>query len=192
MGFTLARGRYVPATVRLATAVSPPTRERMRFASRLAVWPYRLWVARVRGFDTVVLDQGILQSAWCVLLEGSLDKQARLEKALGEVFAGCEANFAFISVDLDVKSAASRIQARGPMAAPFDQGEQETLRLLMEHREHLEQVVAAGVRVTGAPHLRIDGSRPPAENAGRIDEFVEQVLSRTPKATTLASSRVPE
>jgi hypothetical protein len=182
MGFTLGRGRYVPATIRLAAAVSPPTRARLRFASRLAVWPYRLSVARARGFDTVVLDQGILQSAWCVLLEGSLGKQAPLEKALGELLAGCQADFAFISVDLDVRSAASRIEARGPMAAPFDRGKEETLRLLAQHGDQLDQVVAAGVRVSGAPHLRIDGSRPPAENAATIDAFVDRVLSsRAPK-----------
>lgn len=192
LGFTLGRGSYVLATMRLAAAVKPPTRARLRFASRLAVWPYRLSVARARGFDTVVLDQGILQSAWCVLLEGSLEKQAPLEEALGEVLAGCQADFAFISVDLDVTSAASRIDARGPMAAPFDRGRQETLRLLAEHRDHLDQVVAAGVRVTGAPHLRIDGSRPPAENAARIEAFVDRILSPAPKSTTFVSSRVPE
>lgn len=183
IGFTLTQGRFVAATLRLAAAVTPPTRARLRFASRLAVWPYRLSVARARGFDMVVLDQGILQSAWCVLLEGSLEEQASLEEALGEVLAGCRADFAFISVDLDVRSAASRIEARGPMAAPFDRGREETLRLLTEHHEQLEKVVAAGVRVTGAPHLRIDGSRPLAENAVRIDAFVERVLSGASKST---------
>lgn len=192
MGFTLGRGRYLPATVRLAAAVRPATRARMRFASRLAVWPYRLSVARARGFDTVVLDQGILQSAWCVLLEGSLERPALLEKALGDIFAGCQADFAFISVDLDVKSAAGRIEARGPMEAPFDRGYPETLRLLTEHGEQLDQVVGAGVRATGAPHLRIDGSLPPSENAMKIDAFVDRVLSRTPQSTTFAGSRVPE
>jgi hypothetical protein len=182
MGFTLGQGSYVPATIRLAAAVRPPTRARLRFASRLAVWPYRLSIARALGFDTVVLDQGILQSAWCILLEGSLGKEAPLENALGKVLAGCEADFAFISVDLDVTSAAGRIEARGPMAAPFDRGREETLRLLAQHRDQLDQVVAAGVRVSGAPHLRIDGSRPPAENAASIDAFVDRVLSlRAPK-----------
>jgi hypothetical protein len=192
MGFTLGRGRYLPATVRLAAAVRPATRARMRFASRLAVWPYRLSVARARGFDMVVLDQGILQSAWCVLLEGSLGSPAPLEKALGEVLAGCRADFAFISVDLDVKSAADRIEARGPMAAPFDRGHPETLRLLTEHGEQLQQVVAAGVRATGAPHLRLDGSRPPSENLALIDAFVDRVQSRSRQSTAFAGSRVPE
>jgi thymidylate kinase len=181
--FTLARGRYVPATMRFAAAVRPPSRARLRYGSRLAVWPYRLWVARARGLDPVVLDQGILTSAWSLLLEGSLTKPALLEKTLGQVFAGCEADFAFIFVDLDPKLATSRIEGRGPMGPPFDRGEQETLRLLTEHRERLEQVFTAGVRVTGAPHLRIDGSRPLAENAVRIDAFVERVLSGASKST---------
>lgn len=174
--FTLARGRYVPPTFRLAAAVRPPSRARFRFAAKLAVWPYRMSVARTRGYETVVLDQGVLQSAWCVLLEGSLRREALLQEAIGEIFAGCGATFAFISVDLDVAQAAARIEARGPMAAPFNRGEQENLRLLREHVEQLERVVEAGVSVGRAPHLRVDGSRPLAENAARIDAFVDSVL----------------
>ena len=175
-GFTLARGRYVPSTLRLAAAVKPPSAARLRLAAKLAVWPYRLSVARARGYETVVLDQGILQSAWCVLLEGSLRREDLLQEAVGEILAGCGASFAFISVDLDVRLAAERIEARGPMDAPFNRGEQETLRLLTQHAEQLDRVVAVGVRATGAPHLRVDGSRPLAENAARIDAFVDSVL----------------
>jgi AAA domain-containing protein len=174
--FTLGRGRYLPATFRLAAAVSPPTAARIRFAAKLAVWPYRLSVARARGFETVVLDQGILQSAWCVLLEGSLRRESVLQEAVAELLSGCAASFAFISLDLDATLAAARIQARGPMDAPFNRSNPETVHLLAEHREHLEQVVAAGVRASGAPHLRLDASRPVSENAARIDTFVDAVL----------------
>ena len=173
--FTLARGRYVPATIRFGAGVHPPTAARLRFAAKLAAWPYRLSVARALGYDTVVLDQGILQSVWCVLLEGSLQREDLLDKAIEELIAGCDATFAFISVDLDIERAAARIKARGPMAAPFDRSEAETLRLLRQHAEHMERVIEAGVRVTGAPLLRVDGSRPVAESAARIDAFVDSV-----------------
>ncbi|HEX7336551.1 MAG TPA: hypothetical protein VF252_05015 [Gemmatimonadales bacterium] len=173
--FTLARGRCLPATIRFGAAVHPATTARLRFAAKLAAWPYRLSVARALGYDTVVLDQGILQSAWCVLLEGSLQRADLLDKVIEDLFAGCDATFAFISVDLDIERAAARIKARGPMAAPFDRSEAETLRLLRQHAEHLERVVEAGVRVTGAPHLRVDGSRPLAESAEQIDAFVDSV-----------------
>ena len=173
--FTLARGSYVPATIRFGAAVHPPTAARLRFATKLAAWPYRLSVARALGYDTVVLDQGILQSAWCVLLEGSLRREDLLEKVIREVIAGCDATFAFISVDLDIHRAAARIKARGPMAAPFDRSEAETLRLLGEHAGHMERVIEAGVRVTGAPLLRVDGSRTVAESAARIDAFVDSI-----------------
>lgn len=176
VGFTLAHGRYVPSTLRLAAAVKPPTAARLRFAAKLAVWPYRLSVARALGYETVVLDQGILQSAWCVLLEGSLRREDLLQAAISDVFAGCDATFAFISVDLDVARAAARIHARSALYAPFDRGEQETARLLSEHAEQLDRVVAAGVRATGAPHLRVGGSGPLADNANQVDEFVDRVL----------------
>ena len=175
-GFTLARGRYLPSTWRLAAAVKPPTAARTRFAAKLAVWPYRFSIARSRGYETVVLDQGILQSAWCVLLEGSLRREDLLREAIEEIFAGCRASFAFISVDLDVRSAAERIEARAWRDAPFDRGEQENLRLLTQHAQQLDRVIAAGVRATAAPHLRVDATRPPEENVARIEAFVDEVL----------------
>jgi predicted kinase len=175
-GFTLARGRYVPSALRLAAAVKPATTGRMLSAAKLAVWPYRLSVARARGYDTVVLDQGILQSAWCVLLEGTLRREYLLREAIEEVLAGCGATFAFISVDLDVVQAAERIHSRDALYAPFDRSEEETLRLLSEHADHMDMVVAAAVRATGAPYLRVDGSGSLSENAARIDTFVDSVL----------------
>ena len=184
--FTLARGRHIPSTLRFAAAVRPPTDVRVWFTGKLAVWPYRISVARARGYEVVVLDQGVLQSAWCVLRAGSLRREALLHEAIREVVAACAAPFAFISVDIDAGVAAARLAARGPLQAPFNLGKQETRWLLVEHREELERVVAAGLRVTGAPHLRIDGARPLAENAARINEFVEGVLA-SPGISTSAN-----
>jgi hypothetical protein len=123
-----------------------------------------------------VLDQGVLQSAWSVLLDGSLRREDLLAEAIGEILASCEARFAFISVDVDMKLAAERIHTRDAMYPPFNRSEPETLRLLGEHAEQLERVVAAGVRATGAPHLRISGDHPLTENAARIDAFVDSIL----------------
>jgi len=174
--YTLAHRRYVSPTLRLAAAVKPATVPRMRFAAKLATWPYRLSVARARGYDTVVLDQGILQSTWCVLLEGSLQRDDLLGEAIAEILTGCRASFAFISVDLDVRLAAERIEARPWRDAPWDRGKEETLRLLTQHAEQLDRVVAAGVRATGAPLLRLDGTDSLTDNATRIDTFVDRVL----------------
>jgi hypothetical protein len=175
-GFTVRKGRHIPATVQLASSVSPPRVSRARFAAKLAVWPYRLSVARAKGYQTVVLDQGVLQSAWCVLLEGSLSRSSALDQAIGDVLTACAASFAFISLDLDPELAADRIQARGPMAAPFHRSNPETVRLLTQHRDQLQQVVAAGVRASGAPHLRLDATCSVAENAARIEAFAESIL----------------
>ena len=175
-GFTARKGRYIPATFRLAASVSPPRVLRTRFAAKLAVWPYRLSVARTKGYQTVVLDQGILQSAWCVLLEGSLSQPRVLDQAVGEVLTACEADFAFISLDVDAQLAAARIEERGPMAAPFHRSNPETVRLLTQHRDHLEEVIVAGVRATGAPHLRLDARSPLEENAVQIENFAESIL----------------
>ena len=96
-----------------------------------------------RHYDTLVLDQGPLQSAWCVLLDGELREEGALRAAVHDLLAdGCFA-FAFVHVDVTPELAADRIAPRGAMAPPFHRGRAETLRLLTAHRQHFARRVRA-------------------------------------------------
>jgi thymidylate kinase len=176
--FTLRRGRHLSAARRLAAAVTPSSIARWRFAAKLAVWPYRLSLAGDRGYDTLVLDQGPLQSAWCVLLGGALRDEAALRAAVGDLLADRAFAFAFIFVDIAPELAADRIAARGPMGPPFDRGTAETLRLLSAHRDHLERILRIAEERTGSPVLRVDGSASLEENDRRIAAFVDSLSAR--------------
>ena len=175
---TLARWRSVPPAMRLAAAVTPPRLARWRYATMLTVWAYRLSLVRRRRYDALVLDQGPLQTAWCVLLEGSLRSEPALRNVVGGLLTGQALSFAFIHVDVAPEIAAVRIERRGPMAAPFDRGQMETRRLLTGHRAQLEQVLDLAASLTGAPVLRLDGSAPLEVNDRRIDDFVSRLPIR--------------
>jgi hypothetical protein len=176
--YTLGRCRYVPSAMRLAAAVTPARLARWRYATMLTVWDYRLSLVRRRRYDALVLDQGPLQSAWCVLLEGSLRSEPALRSAVGNLLASQALSFAFIRVDVTPELAAGRIERRGPMAAPFDRGRLETQRLLAGHRAQLERVLDLAADLTGAPVLRLDGSAPLEVNDRRIDAFVNRLSIR--------------
>jgi thymidylate kinase len=176
--FVYQRGRHVPAAMRLAAAVTPATSARWWLAAKLAMWPYRLGIAQARRFETLVLDQGPLQSAWIVLLEGSLLDDRVLADALNDLLADDARAFAFIYVDIAPEVAAVRIETRGPMDAPFDRGRTETQRRLASHRQQLERVLRVALERTGAPVLRLDGSASLDENDRRIDAFLDGLAGR--------------
>jgi hypothetical protein len=174
---TVGSSRRFPAALRLAAAVTPFSTARWRFASRLAVWPYRLSVAQKREYNPVVLDQGPLQVTWCVLLEGRLRHERVLQEAISELVASTGLSFILIYVDVTPELAAARIEARGPMFRPFHRGRAKNIQLLGEHRGHLEHVLAVAEASTGAPVLRVDGGRPLDESGSRIEAFVDRFLT---------------
>jgi thymidylate kinase len=175
--FAITRTRHLRPAASLAAAVTPWTVARWWFAVGLSLWSYRLAMVRKRNYDAVVLDHGPLQSAWCVLLEGSLDDEKVLGDTLTRMLARHHLTFAFVHVDIDPDIAAARIEARGPMAAPFNRGRDETRRLLGLHRKLLEQVLSVAEQRIGGPVLRLDGSVPLEVNDQRIDGFMSQLLA---------------
>lgn len=175
--FAVTRTRRLRPARRLAGAITPWTAARWWFALDLALWTYRLELVRKRIYQIVVLDHGPLQSAWCVLLEGSLEDERVFGDVLAELLCRHQLMFACIYVDIAPEIASRRIEARGPMFPPFNRGRAETQRLLALHREPLEQVLRLAEQRIGALVLRLDGSAPLEENDQRIDAFVDRLIA---------------
>jgi thymidylate kinase len=171
--FTIAEGRHLATALRLAAAVAPARTIRWQFAAKLATWPYRLSLVHHHHYATVVLDQGPLQSVWCVLLGGELREDRALRAMVHDVVTADHCTFAFIYVDITPEMAADRITARGPMAPPFDHGRTETLRLLAAHRHHFEQIREMAEEQTGRPVFRVDGAAPLELNDAHIAAYVD-------------------
>lgn len=182
VAFTLTERRHLAIAMRLAASVTPARALRWRFAAKLATWPYRLSLVYPRHYDTVVLDQGPLQSAWCVLLDGELHDEGALRAAVHDLLADNHVTFALIHVDVTPEAAADRIAARGPMAPPFHRDRAETLRLLTAHRQHLMQILQIAEEQEGIPVLRVDGGVPMATNDAYIATFVDGLLAAPAKA----------
>ena len=178
VAFTVAQRRHFTIAMRLAAAVTPARTLRWRFAAKLAAWPYRLSLVHRRRHDTLVLDQGPLQSAWCVLLDGELREEGALRAAVHDLLADGSFAFAFVYVDVTPELAASRIAARGPMAPPFHRDRAETLRLLTAHRQHLARILEIAEEHASAPVLRVDGSAPLERSNACIAAFVDRLPKR--------------
>ena len=176
--FTVTQPRHLLSAMRLAAKVTPTRRLRWWFAAKLATWPYYLSLMHRHDCDTLVLDQGPLQSTWCVLLDGELREKGALRAAVQDVLTNSGFTFALVYVDIAPELAADRIAARGPMAPPFHRDRAETLRLLVAHRQHLEQIVEIAEEHAGLPVLRVDGNTPLELNAAGIAAFVDQLLAQ--------------
>jgi thymidylate kinase len=178
LAFTVAQRRHLSTAMRLAAAVTPVSMLRLRFAAKLATWPYRLSLVHRCHHDTLVLDQGPLQSAWCVLLDGELREESVLRAEVHDLLADGCLTFAFVYVDVAPALAADRIAARGPMAPPFHRDRAETLRLLTTHRPHLARILEMAEEHVRAPVLRVDGSAPLEQNDVCIAAFVDRLPKR--------------
>lgn len=172
----VSRGGHLPAALRLAASVRPFTATRLRFATRLAVWPFHLALAQERDYNPLVLDQGPLQVTWCVLLEGTLRDETLLQDAVSKLIASAGFSFVLVYVDVTPEVAADRIEARGPMFRPFHKGRSRNVELLRRYRRQLERVLEVAEASSGTPALRVDGSRPLDENTARIEAFVDRLL----------------
>ena len=183
--FTVTRPRHLLSAMRLAAKVTPTRTRRWWFAANLATWPYHFSLMHRYNCETLVLDQGPLQSTWCVLLDGELREEGALRAAVQDVLADKRFTFALVYVDIAPELAADRIAARGPMEPPFHRGRAETLRLLVAHRQHLQQIVEIAEEHAGIPVLRVDGNTQLELNAARIAAFVDRLLGSSVIPATL-------
>jgi thymidylate kinase len=181
--FAVTRTRHLRPAGRLAGAIAPWSAARWWFALDLALWTYRLALVRKRKYEIVVLDHGPLQSAWCVLLEGSLKDERVFGDVLAELLCRHQLTFACIHVDIAPEIASLRVEARGPMFPPFNRGRAETQRQLALHGEPLKQVLRLAEQRIGALVLRLDGSAPLEENDRRIDAFVDRLIAGRKRPT---------
>ncbi len=148
--FAARHPRILLSTLAYALAVRPVTSERMRCALTLLIWAHRLKMPRTRRFSLVLLHEGLVHNAWCVLLRGTL-----------------------LDVALDV--AIERVGSRSTTPLFNMSNRQESERLLVAHGPHLKRIFRHALEVTGAPYLQVDASRPMEEVCAEVVSFVDRL-----------------
>lgn len=124
--------------------------------------------AMSEGYDVLVLDQGPLQNIWSIGTTGDLRPGDRdlvpLVRHVVEDLAPI-----FVLVELDPDLAVERIANRRTMRSRFDRMPPSSAReALARHDELFVRLFETAVGVGHRGGLRIDGSRPIAQNVDRV------------------------
>jgi thymidylate kinase len=171
-------------SVQLSRAAPGLTRSRFREALRFFVWSYRLAVSRRLGPDILILDQGIIQEGWgLVVRETGLPGPAILA-AIKEIIAGARVGYALVYFDVDRDLAAHRIAGRSTGESRFDtMNQREARRLLESYEPLLQEMHSSVVKQLRLPELRIDGSRAIEELVQELVDFIGKLPVRPPAGT---------
>ena len=152
------------------------TRSAFQEAIRFYVWSYRIAFGRKLGRDIIVLDQGIIQEAWgLVVRETGLEAAAILE-ATKEILGGARVTYALVYFDVDRDLAARRITGRTAGESRFDTMDQAAAQRLLEaHEPLLKELFRDAVATLGLPALRVDARRSVEDLVGQLLGFIEKL-----------------
>ena len=173
--FAARHPRILLSSLAYALAVLPVTFERMRSALTLLIWAHRLKLPRTRRFSLVLLHEGLVHNAWCVLLRGGLRSETVQRAALRNALSCIGLPFAFVYLDVGLDVAIERVGTRSTTPLFNQSNRQESERLLVAHGPHLKRIFEHALEVTGAPHIRVDASRPMDEVCAEVARFVDRV-----------------
>ena len=176
MGFHVTHSHHLAAALRLGLSVRPLNIASVSRAFRVSSWAYALSRMRNRGFERVILDQGIVQELWSVTLTGSRWSPEALDEMLRGLFAATAVSPALVYLDVGIDEAAARLRQRPIGTSRFDRMGLAQVRELLSSREaRLKQLFERAVALTGAPWCRIDGERAVEDVCADVTAFVNSI-----------------
>jgi thymidylate kinase len=178
--FYLGHPPEIRAAVRLGSTAPSLTPFRLMQAIKyVSIWSYRLALARRRQYQFLVLDQGVVQDAWSLLLRGPWRDDV-VQAAVSRTILGSGLTHLLVYFDIGVDLAAQRIAQRPTRESHFDLLDQgEAVRQLKRQSDRLEALFTRVTDATGVRHCRVDAAQPPAEVCSEIESFVEASVRRS-------------
>lgn len=124
------------------------------------------------GYDFIVLDQGLIQAIWSIVITGEHPAANRyLERVLTSILE--EFPLFVIMIDVETELAIDRIISRPTMRSRFDRmSALEAETVLSKHKELFEQIVQSTDKFEDTGYLNINGTRPVLENVDLIVPFL--------------------
>jgi hypothetical protein len=179
--FHLTHPRHLAAALRFGLSVHPLNIASVSRAYRVSNWAYGLSRARNRGFERVILDQGIVQELWSVTLTGSRWSPRALDAVLRGILAGTDVSLALVYLDIGIDEASDRLRRRPVTTSRFDRMELSEARALLSSREAgLKELFQRAVALTGAPWCRVDGERALEDVCAQVTAFVDGIADGYP------------
>jgi hypothetical protein len=176
--FFLRHPDELRAALRLAANGSSLSLRRLyQVVKYVHVWSYRLALARRRGYEVLVLEQGPVQDTWSLMLRGTWPN-GTLQSSVSRMILAAGLPYALVYFDVTAEAAAHRIAQRPTMESRFDHlNPAEAARQLAMEGQRLELLFAGVAERTGAPYLRVDANGPVEDTCARIEEFIAKAVS---------------
>jgi thymidylate kinase len=178
--FYLGHPAEVHAVVRLSSAARSPTPVRLlQGVKYVSVWSYRLAGARRQGYDALILDQAVVQSAWSLMMRGSWNEETVYD-AVARTILSAGGRYLLVYFDVAADVAVKRIAQRPTMESRFDHlNPAENARQLPAETARLNTLFARVVELTGANHCRVDANEAPASVSAKIEAFIDALTPRS-------------
>lgn len=133
-------------------------------------------VVRAGNCQIILLEQGLLQDAWSVVITGSLPQLSYLQREMTSLFY--KRSIAIVNLKIDLDTAVSRIKNRPSKKKKdsyFDLMDSEQAHsLLTKYFPYLQEIIDCA-RIAKIPILEIDSSLPVEENS---EEIVNWIISQ--------------
>lgn len=145
----------------------------------LSLWAYRLQLLTGRGYQTVLLDQGVVQGAWSLMLRNPWQEEA-IGDAVRRIIRSTQLPYCLVYFDVPIETALDRISQRTSLDSSFDRLEKSEARRRMQlHSSGLERLFLQTVQSTGLPYIRVDATKPVAEVAEEVRAMVLATARRS-------------
>lgn len=130
-------------------------------------------VVRGKNYQLLLLDQGLLQETWSVVIAGSLPKLSSLKREMLSIFYNRSIIIVNLKIDLD--TSVSRVQSRQQKKKKDSYFElmdsAQAYSLVTKYFPYLQEIINCA-RIADIPILDIDSSLPVEENSEEIANWI--------------------
>lgn len=127
-----------------------------------------------KGYDIILLDQGLMQYIWSIVIPGRPPPDSDLIRLL-KSFSDDMPQL-IVVFDVDIDTAIKRIRARSTTKSYFDRiTPDQAGALLTKHEGYVEKIVKCVAQLNGASCLKVNGNDDPRENVISIVRFIDEI-----------------
>ena len=135
-------------------------------------------VLRAGNYQLILLEQGLLQEAWSVVITGSLTKLSYLKREMLSLFY--KRSIIIVNLKIDLNTSVSRMQNRVRKKKKDSYFElmdsEQAYSLVTKYFPYLQEIIDCA-RIAEIPILEIDSSLPVEENSEEIVNWIVNQLN---------------
>jgi hypothetical protein len=157
---------------------------RLRRALVVPTWLLRWELIRQSRASLIILDEGVIQNVWAIVIGGRWPSEEVADRLLRRVLRNVPQRYNIVHCVVDTDTALNRIAERGDQRNRFDVASASDRGMLLErNRPVLDHLLCEAVRITGASVLTLDASKPPSDLVSEVMSFLADKAPIAPSDT---------